>query len=204
MVLPALDALTLTNSSLIKNSTTDLQTEVGLAETRIRTAAGLGLYALVYNATIIGNPAVDPRTTNDLPPNQLNFYNAFAESGYIVGLETATGYWSLAWASQGAEHLVTIYSFRTSYNPASIVNQTITTIMTFFEAQIPIVHVNVDYNGFIDQTSFGGVSSTYYEFTIVADQETDTHNFSSTLKTYITTQSFGYTDSNCNVYQMVV
>lgn len=204
MVLPALDAITLTNSSLTKNSTADLQTEVGLAETRIRAATGLGLYSLIYNATIIGNPAVDPRSTTDLPPNQLNFYNAFVAAGYIVGLDTASGYWTIAWAAQGAEHLVSIYTLRTSFNPAAVVNQTINTIATFFEAQLPVVHVNVSYNGFIDQTGFGGVSSTAYEFTIVADQETDTTNYSASLKTYITTQSFGFTNSNCNVYQMVV
>ena len=202
MVLPATDALTLSNNAIIKNDKTDLQTEISITENRIRTATSFGLYSLIYNATIIGNPAVDPRT-QDLPSNQRNYYDAFVNVGYIVGVDQVTGYWSLNWESQGAETLVAIYSFKTTFNPSSIITQTIDLVDSFFYAQRPVIHVQTTYSGDIDESAFGGSSTIYYEFTIVADQETDTSNFSATLKTYLVTQGIGYTDQNCNVYQMV-
>lgn len=202
MVLPAPDALALSNNAIVKNDKTDLQTEISITENRIRTASSFGLYALIYNATIIGNPAVDPRTS-DLPTNQQNYYDAFVNVGYIVGMDNVTGYWSINWESQGVETRVSIYSFKTTFNPSAILAQTIDLITSFFKGQRPVIHVQTTYSGNIDETAFGGSSTTYYEFTIVADQETDMTNFSAPLKTYLTTQGIGYTNSNCNVYQLV-
>lgn len=203
MVLPASEALSLTNNAITNINDSDVQTEVGLAEAKIRAASGVGLFNISYNATIIGNPPVDPRTTADLTLTQQSFYNNFINAGYTVGIDIETGYWSIAWASTGAETAVVIYSFRTSFDPTAIITTTINAFVAYFQAQIPIVHATASYNGSIDETAFGGTSSVYYEFTIVANQDLETTNHSAALKTHLIQQGIGYTTGNCAVFQMV-
>jgi hypothetical protein len=201
MVLPASDVLILTNNSLLKTNSDDLQLEISLAENRIRAAAGLGLYNTTYNATIIGNPQTDPRLHTDLPPNQLDFFDAFVDAGYVVTVDTATGYWAFSWSAEGAESLVQIYTFRTVFNPTAIIDDTKIAIENFFAALRPTVHSVVSYNNFIDEAGFGGTSSTFFEFTIVTDQQ-DPTDLSNGLRTAVIGQGLGYTINNCNVYRI--
>lgn len=203
MVLSAADALTLTTNFVSTNNSLDLQTEVSLAEDRIRQATSLGLSEITYDATIIGNPQLDPRATSDLPQLQLDFFNVFSTASYVVGLDTASGRWFFSWSPSGAETQVSIYSFRTSFDPTAIVNTTTTVIQAYFESIRPIMHSTVSYNGFIDEAGFGGTTSTYWEFTIIVDQTEDLTNHAVNLKASIVAQGLGYTTNNCNVYQLV-
>lgn len=203
MVLPASDVLILTNNTLLRTSSDDVQLEVSLAEGRIRGAAGLGLYSTHYNATIIGNPQVDPRTHTDLPPNQLQFFELFVDAGYTVSVDTATGYWLFSWNAQGAETLVQIYTFRTTLDPTGIIDLTKVAIENFFASLRPVVHSAITFNNFIDEAGFGGTTSTFYEFTVVTDQQEPT-NLSNGLKTAVLIQGLGYTVNNCNVYRLAV
>jgi hypothetical protein len=203
MVVPASDVLIITNNTLVSTSADDVQLEVSLAEGRIRGAAGLGLFSTTYNATILGNPQVDPRTNTELPPNQLQFFQLFIEAGYTVSVDTATGYWLLSWGAAGPESLVQIYTFRTTFNPSSIISQTKVAIENFFAALRPTVHSTVTYNAFIDEAGFGGTTSTYYEFTIITDQQ-DPTDLSSGLETTIQIQGLGFTSLNSAVYRLAV
>lgn len=203
MVLPAASALTLTTNAISATNAADVQQEVTNAETKIRQAAALGVYEIDYNASIVGNPAIDPRLyTSDLPTNQQAFYNAFVNAGYIVGLDTLTGFWSISWANMGPEHNVLVYSFRTTFNPSSVTSQTITAIENFFAALVPIVYTDIAYNGFINESGFGGTTSTFYEFTIIAGQDSDRTSHATALAGFLTTQGLGYTNVNSAVYLM--
>jgi hypothetical protein len=202
MVMSATEALNLTTTTVVNNNTSDIKVEVSLAEATIRRAAGLGLFSTTYNARIIGNPAIDPQTTTDLPPNQLEFFELFTEVGYIVTLDNTSGRWLFSWNADGAEAHVAIYSFRTTFDPSAIITSTTNVIQSFFAELRPIVYSTVTFNGDIDEAAIGGTASVFYEFTIVCDQGSDTTNHSAALKTRIVQQGLGYTTNNCFVYNI--
>jgi hypothetical protein len=205
MVLPAASAQTLSATAIINTNNADLQLEVSLAENKITAATAHGAYQVLYNAQVIGNPAIDPRLfTNDLPINQKDFYNAFIGAGYIVGLDANTGFWSITWAPSGPETMVIVYSFRTTLNPSSpnIVPQTMAAIEAYFNTLTPVVHVYTSYDGFINETGFGGTTSTFYEFTIIAGQYTDRTDHSANVAGFLYTQGLGYNSGNANCYFM--
>lgn len=201
MVLPAAAALTLTNTAITYTDDSEIQVEVSRAEIQVEKAVGKGTFAITYNANIIGNPVIDPRIfTADLPPLQQRFYNTFVESGYIVGLDPLTGYWSINWAPSGPEAQVLVYSLRTSFNPVAVVDRTIASLKVFFEGLVPVVYTDIAYNGNIDETTFGGAASTYYEFTIIAGQDSDRTDHSTLVEGFITTQGLGFNSGNSKVY----
>lgn len=201
MVLPAAAALTITNTAITYTDNSEVQVEVSNAEIQVQKATGKGVFAITYNANIVGNPAIDPRMfTADLPPNQQRFYNAFVESGYIVGLDPLCGFWSINWAATGPEAQVLVYSLRTSFDPTAVVDRTISALQVFFNGLVPVVHTDIAYNGNIDETSFGGSASTYYEFTIVAGQDSDRTDHSTLVEGFITTQGLGFNSGNSKVY----
>jgi hypothetical protein len=203
MVLPAAVALSFSENSITTINDSDLQQEVSNAEIKIRAAAALGVFVIKYNATIIGNPAIDPRVfTADLPTLQNQFYSAFIIAGYIVGLDPLTGFWQITWSNFGPETQVLVYSFRTSFNPSGVTARTISAIQTFFGGLVPVVYTDVAYNGFIDEAGFGGSSSTFYEFTVIAGQDSDRTSHATLLKGFLTTQGLGYNSGNCAVYLM--
>jgi hypothetical protein len=194
MVLPAESALTYTVQAIAATNNSDLSTEVSFAEIKIRAATALGVYVISYNANIVGNPALDPRIfTADLPILQQNFYNAFIDAGYIVGLDTLTGYWSINWAASGPETQVLVYSLRTMFDPTTIITQTTNAIMSYFGSLLPVVYTYTTYNG---QTA------TFYEFTVIAGQDSDRTNHAANLLGFLTTRNIGYTDGNLDVLLM--
>lgn len=204
MVFPATDAVYLTSNTITTTSSTDLQVEVSLVEERIREAAGLGVFSITYDAQIIGNPGIDPRSSIDLPQLQLDFYNLFSAAGYLVGLDRFTGRWFFSWASTGAEQLVAIYSIRTSMDPAAVVGNTLDAIAAYFASISPVVHSRSSYNSNINEVGFGATSSVFYEFTVIVDQESDTTNHAGGLKSFLINSGFGYNFSNMDVIQLVI
>jgi hypothetical protein len=203
MVFLASDAVTLTTNSISNINATDVQLELSLAETKIRQAAADELYRLLYNATIIGNPRANPRITSTLSANQLSFYNLLINAGYIVGLDLPSGYWLINWEPAGPESLVRVYSFRTIVAPGAVSVQTLAAITAYFAALHPVAHTVAVTNGFINETDFGGSSSTFYEYTIVADQGSDVTDYSAGLKANLITQGLGYNSGNCNSYRLI-
>lgn len=202
MVLAANDAILLTSTSVAAHSGLDIQTEVSLAEASIRSATSFGLYSIPYNATTIGNPAVNPLRTDALTVTQQNFYYSFVNAGYRVGLDPKTGYWLISWEPSGAEQQVAIYSLRTIFEPTNVIADTTTIIVNYFAQLRPTVLTTIKYNGFMDETEFGAPQSVFFEFTIIANQGSDTTNHSVGLKTLLVTQAIGFTDDNCRIYQM--
>lgn len=202
MTFSAIDAQILTSNTITSTNESDVQLELTLAEKNITSAASIGQYFVLYNATIIGNPLGNPDVVSNLTENQETFYQLLINAGYIVTLDIATGWWNISWATSGAEVTVAIYTFRTTLVPTAIVSSTISTITAYFASLIPIVYTNVSYNGFINEAGFGGATSTFYEFTITANQGSDTTDHSTSLKSAILAQGLGYTTNNCNVYQL--
>jgi hypothetical protein len=203
LVFPALQAQLLTSNSTTFANESDVQLELTLAENQIQVAGSLGQYFVLYNATIIGNPLGDPNIPSNLTVNQQTFYNLFINAGYQVYLDFTTGWWNFTWALTGPEATIVVYTFRTTFVPTSIINTTISTIEAYFASLIPIVHTTTTYNGFINEAGFGGATSTYYEFTIAANQGTDTTDHSVALKAFILIQGLGYNSGNCNAYQLI-
>lgn len=202
MVLSATTALTLTTNAITETNQTNLNQEITLAEAKIRTAAGLRKTKLLYDATIIGNPAGDPHDDANLPTQtQRDFRDAFTSAGYIVGLDTNSGYWLIDWTETGIEESVTIYSFRTIQAPGAISTQTITAINAYFEGLDPKVRSRAVLTNNLDETTFGATASTFYEYTIVADQP-DTTDHSVNVRAALVAAGLGYLNANCNCFKV--
>jgi hypothetical protein len=182
MVFQAADASVLTVNTISDNNAADVKLELTLAENKIRLAAGSELYQVIYNATIIGNPSANPQITSNLTENQLSFYNLLINSGYLVTLDVSSGYWKISWAPQGPETLVKVYSFRTTVVPGPVYLDTIAAIEAYFLSLSPTAHSIGVTNSDISETDFGGVSSTFYEYTIVVDQGIDNTDHSTGVK----------------------
>ena len=203
MVFPANQAQTLTTNTIANTSNDDIQLELTLCEQQIRNATGLGLYKLLYNAKILGNPKGPPQEANNLSDNQEAFYDLLINAGYVVSLDTGSGRWDINWAARGPETLVAVYSFRTTVIPGAIYVQTINAIAAFFSGQIPTMKSVVNVIGDINESDFNGTDSVFYEYTAVVDQEFDDTDYSSPLAGFLTTQGLGYDGSNCAAYKLV-
>ena len=203
MVFSANDALIFTNNQIVQAAAAEVQIEIGMAETEIRRATGLGLFNIVYNATVIGNPIGPPQISTNLTANQSTFYGLFVGAGYLVDLDDNTGRWFLNWAPVGPESQVSVYSLRTTITPTFISPATITLIETFFAGISPVVHVNVILSGTLNEADFGGTGTIFYEYTIVTDQEFNLTDFSAALKAMLITQGLGYLSGNCQIFKIV-
>ena len=204
MVLAANNALNLAESALDQQAMEKLNTEVSLAESAIRrAAASFGRTNLNYNATIVGNPAVDPFDDALVNPLQTGFRDTFSDAGYSVGRNPDNGYWILDWAAQGIEWQVQVYSVRTTVNPSGVSADTITAIQTFFGTQTIPARTRSVVQSNIDETSFGAAASAFFEYVVVVDQ-TDGTDLSASLRTYLAAQpDMGYTTGNMNVFRTV-
>jgi hypothetical protein len=203
MVFPASQAQSLTDNTISTTSSSNVQLELTLCEQQIRTATGLGVYNLLYNAKIIGNPKGQPQISTNLTDNQEAFYTLLITNGYHVTLDTDTGRWDINWGPVGPETLVAVYSFRTTVLPGAIYNLTIDAITAFFTAQVPVMKSIAVVNGDIQESDFSGSDSVFYEYTAVVDQEYDTNDYSSGLKAHLTAQGIGYNSSNCEAYKLI-
>lgn len=201
MVFRASDAQILTSNAITNLENNEIQQEVTLAEQQIRNATALGLYQINYNATIIGNPKGPPAVSSNVTDLQQTFYNLFIDAGYIVGF--SGGRWLFNWASAGPESRVYVYSFRTTQAPGSVYLDTEAAIHSFFAALIPTVNTTTTVNNGIDLTVIGAADSTFYEYTIIADQENDDLDHSDDLTAFLISQGIGYESGNCHTYKMV-
>jgi hypothetical protein len=203
MVFPASSATTFTNNNIALTASNDVQLEINGVEEQIRFATGIGAFEILYNASTIGNPKGPPQVESNLTPNQETFYTLLINAGYVVTFDSGTGRWKVSWAVAGPEALVNVYSFRTTLAPGGIFTNTINAIEVFFAGLTPVVHSVAVTNGDIDETTFGASADTFYEYTIVVDQEFNTTDYSSALKTYVVSQGLGYLTGNCNVFKMI-
>lgn len=201
MVFRASDAQVLTTNAITNLENSEIQQEVTLAEQQIRNATALGLYKIDYNATIIGNPKGPPAVAANVTDLQQTFYNLFIDAGYIVGFDG--GRWLFNWASAGPESRVYVYSFRTTQEPGPVHDDTIAAIHDFFTALVPTVNTVTTVNNGIDLTVIGAADSTFYEYTIVADQENDDLDHSDDLTAFVIQQGIGYNSDNCHTYKMI-
>ena len=200
MVLSASQANSLTFSSIQITDEQKLDQELASAEARIRQVAGLGRFKLGYNALILGNPVDDPQDDSNLTDLQIQFRDHFNDQGYIVSLEPVTGFWLLDWSEVGAENQVTIYSARTTVLPGPVSQATIDAINTYFAGVTPAVNsrvVLVDTDppsgGDIPEADFGAPDSTFFEYTIIAEQQND-FNHKDAIKTALKATGLGYDD----------
>ena len=208
MVFPATQAKIFTDQTIATLADSQVQIEISLLEQKVRAATGQSLYEITYDAKIIGNPNGVPQDPANLTENQETFYTLLIQAGYLVNRDPSSGRWLVNWAPVGPETLVNIYSLRTSVLPGAIYVQTIAAIQAFFEAQTPVIHsvVTVVQDGAgnqIQQSDFGATDSTFYEYTIVVDQQYNTTDYSVALKGYMTTQGLGYNTNNTAVYKIV-
>lgn len=209
MTLSATEAITLTANAISVQDSQDLRAEVTRAESAIRNATTRQLYAVLYDASIVGNPDVDPSNDDGLTAQQIAFRDAFEATGFVLGRDEDSGLWSISWDSQGAEHLVSVYSIRTTLAPGAVQTATITNIETYFETLTPKVLARVSivpYNGGdIDETEFGAVASVSYEYIAVVTQPNSTLDYSTGLKSALVASGLGYDDSgsdNVEVYKV--
>lgn len=203
MVFPASQAQNLTDNAISSTNSREVQLEITLCEQQIRTATGLGLFHIIYNAKILGNPKGPPQISNNLSDNQEDFYNLLIHAGYVVTFDSPTGRWNISWAPVGPETLVAVYSFRTTVVPGAIYALTIAAIESFFTNQIPTIKSVVVIDGDIHESDFGGTDSVFYEYTAVVDQEFDNTDNSSPLAEFVISQGLGYNSGNCAAYKLI-
>lgn len=210
MTLNAAQAVNLTNNAITVQDSRDLVNEVTRAESGIRNAATRQQFRLAYNASIIGNPDDDPANTAGLTPQQIDFRDTFENSGFVVTRDEDSGYWLLSWEDQGVEHLVNLYSVRTTLAPGAIQTQTIDAIESYFESLTPRVRARVEIvqisGGDIDETQFGAPASTFYEYVALVTQPDMSTDYSAGLKAALLATGLGYSDpapDNVEVYKLV-
>ncbi len=201
MTLTADQANQFTQDTIVKNTDTDLTTELQRAEQQIRQRIRGEFFKLSFNATIIGNPSGDPSDDDNLTSTQILFRDHFTGDGYKVGISIVNGtdFWLLDWADVGAEVLTSLYSIRTTVTPGAIEQQTIDAIDNFFNS-LPLratsITTLVPFNdGDIDEGDFGAPSSTFYEYTSLVNQQDDTDH-TTALKTALRASGLGYVDDN--------
>lgn len=200
---PAANNFTLLAISVQSNET--LQREVDLTERAIRNAANRQQFNVLYDARIIGNPPTDPQDTNALTALQVAYRDAFVDAGYLVTLDADTGLWRLSWEASGVEELVSVYSVRTTVIPGAVSQQTIDTIDSFFNNQVPVARsrttlVNVSPGADTDEQDFGAAISTFYEYLVVVQQQDPTTDFSSGIRSALVGTSLGYVAAPSNVF----
>lgn len=199
MTLNANQANQITNDTIVRNSNSELTTELQLAERQIRERIRGEFFTLGYNATIVGNPLGIPSDDDNLTPLQIEFRDHWTNDGYKVGLNPQTGFWILDWSGVGAELLTVLYSVRTTVTPGAIEQQTIDSIDNYFNtlalratSRTSLVPFG---GGDINENDFGAPSSTFYEYTSLVNQQDGTDN-SEGLKTYLRASGLGYVDDN--------
>jgi hypothetical protein len=199
MTLTANQANQITNDTIVRNSDSELTTELQFAERQIRERIRGEFFTLGYNATIVGNPLGIPADDDNLTPLQIEFRDHWTNDGYKVGLNPQTGFWILDWSGVGAELLTVLYSVRTTVTPGAVEQQTIDSIDNFFNtlalratSRTSLVPFG---GGDIDENDFGAPSSTFYEYTSLVNQQDATDN-SEGLKTALRASGLGYVDDN--------
>jgi len=186
-----------------------LSSEMTLCEGFIGNAVNKGLFYIVYNSILCGNPLNNGSSVispSVLTPLQQAFYNSLITAGYIVTLDSPSGFWNISWNETGFETLTTVYSLRTTLTPGAIAATTITAINTFFKTQIPVVTsraqlLDLGAGGVMDETTFGATASTFYEYSIVVSQM-NAINYAIALKAYLIAENIGYVTGNCMVYKI--
>ena len=199
MTLTANQANQITNDTIVRNSDSELTTELQLAERQLRERIRGEFFTLGYNATIVGNPTDNPAIDSNLTDIQIEFRDHWTNDGYKVGLSPQTGFWVLDWSEVGAEILTVLYSVRTTVTPGAVEQQTIDSIDNFFNtlalratSRTSLVPFG---GGDIDENDFGAPSSTFYEYTSLVNQQDATDN-SEGLKTALRASGLGYVDDN--------
>ena len=199
MTLTANQANQITEDMIVKNTNSELTTELQLTERQIRNRIRGEFFTLEYNATIVGNPSGDPSDDDNLTPLQILFRDHWTGDGYKVSVGPQTGLWILNWSEVGAEILTVLYSIRTTVTPGAIEQQTIDSIDNYFTtlalratSRTSLVPFN---GGDINENDFGAPSSTFYEYTSLVNQQDATDN-SEGLKTYLRASGLGYVDDN--------
>lgn len=204
MVLLANTARTFTGKSRELSDLNDLQKETAAFENAIRTAANQERYEMSYDAQTIGNPIGDPNVDANLTILQRSFRDALLSSGYILSYDNDNGFWHVSWAEQGPEELVSIYIIRTSLTPGAIVEQTKTSIETYFAGVSPAVRSRVEFFDTQPSTNYGVTTDVpFYEFIAFVDQPNDTDH-SSGISMGLAASGLGYTTvpSNYAVYKV--
>jgi hypothetical protein len=201
MTLTADQANQFTLDTIVKNTDSDLTTELQLAEQQIRQRIRAEFFTLAFNATIIGNPSGDPSDDSNLTPSQILFRDHWTDDGYKVSISivNGSGFWFLNWADVGTELLTSLYSIRTTVTPGAIEQQTIDSIDNFFDS-LPLRATSLTTlvpfsGGDIDENDFGAPSSTFYEYTSLVNQQDDT-DYTTELKTALRASGLGYVDDN--------
>ena len=205
MVLSAQDANTFTVNAIDIQTESDVAREVDLTERAIRNAANRLQYKVLYDARVIGNPLDDPQNDTKLTTAQIAYRDAFINAGYIVSLDADSGFWSVSWEANGAETLVSVYSIRTTVTPGAISDLTITLVNSTLDALTPAATVQtsfieVEAGGDTDETDFGATASTYYEYIAVVRQQDPTLDYSTNIRTALTSSSLGYVDTPSNIF----
>jgi hypothetical protein len=212
MVLTSYAANVFTTHATTTQDEASLQAEVDLTERAIRNAATRQKTTVLYNATTVGNPYSDPTTDTNLTALQISYRDAFITAGYLVSLDSLTGYWSLSWASHSIESNVAVYSIRTTVTPGAVSATTIQLIDCFFTdhttaAYAASTSVQSGTGGDIQETDFGATLSTFYEYVTIVQQQTNATDLSASLLLELTTSpagvGLGYTSSNVAVYKLV-
>lgn len=204
MVLLANTARTYTSKTEQLRALDDLQKETTAFENAIRTAANQERYEMSYDAQTIGNPIGDPNVDANLTENQKTFRDALLTSGYILSYDEDNGFWHISWNEQGPEELVSIYILRTSVTPGAIIEQTKTSIETYFSGVSPAVRSRVEFFDTQPSTEYGIVTDApFYEYIAFVDQPNDVDH-SSDLELHIRASGLGYTNtpSNFAIYKV--
>lgn len=140
--------------------------EITFAEQRVLNTTTYGLYHIVYSAMLIGNPQNDPTVDANLSSNQLAFRNALQASGYLVGRDASSGYWTISWDQNGPEAVVSVYEIATTVVPGPVSAGTITALENYFTVTLsPPATVRV----LIDATATSG---TYFHLAMATQQNT--------------------------------
>jgi len=199
MTLTANQSNQITKDTILRNTDSELTTELQLAEQQIRQRIRGEFFTLDYNATIVGNPTGDPADDDNLTPLQLLFRDHWTDDGYKIGVSPQTGFWIINWSEVGAEVLTVLYSVRTTVTPGAVEQQTIDSIDNYFNtlalratSRTSLVPFN---GGDINENDFGAPSSTFYEYTSLVNQQDATDN-SAGLKTALRASGLGYVDDN--------
>lgn len=204
-----LNSSTAFQNTVVKQTISEAQQlsdEITAAELTIQRATTRGLFVTLFNSRLIGNPAVELSNHDGLTLPQLDFLTTLTEAGYTVERDSSTGWWKISWASSGPEQSVRVYTVRTIVSPGAVSAQTIAVINNYFATHYPTATSRTslfsppDSGGNVDETLFGATASTFYEYVVVAHQQ-DASDYSSGIKSTLTSSGLGYNSSNVAVWK---
>jgi hypothetical protein len=200
MTITATQSAQFTLDTIAANMTRDVTLELQRAEQQIRFRIRAEFYDLKYNATIIGNPTASPSDDANLTANQISFRDHFLSDGYVIGLDSQTGFWSLDWATVGAELATSLYAVRTTVLPGPVSVATIAVINGYFAgltsratSRTVLADTNPTSGGDIPESDFGATSSSFYEYLALVEQQ-DATDHTVALKAAIRASGLGYVD----------